>query len=199
MSQVKWYWAVSCDNTVANPFAANQGDLGAYKESELDSCKRIIDWPVTAWVRASGIEHDGVPDDVLQTLLGLPIYSSRMGSALDLAGIHGIQYLPLRVLRPTDARVEGFWIANILNCAKALHWERSKYELFPDDYFLPQRRGQIQALYEVVLLRRALEGYDIVRLQEYQPFICVSERFVRVFEAGGFTGYSFHERAVVDG
>ena len=32
---------------------------------------------------------------MLQTCLSVPIYSSRLGSSLDQAGITGIQYLPI--------------------------------------------------------------------------------------------------------
>ncbi len=192
---MNWYSIISCDNTVQNPFVADLGDLGPHEEFQLRSCAEIRDWPGAAWVRASDCVHDGDPDDVLQTLLDLPIYSARLQSAIEAAHIGGIQFLPLRVLRPSGTEVEGYCIANILNCVRALDLHRSDFDRFPNDYFLPQRRGQIRALRKAVLERDALSGHDIIRLSEYKVAVYVSQHFVNAFEEDGFSGYSFRRVA----
>lgn len=81
----------------------------------------------------------------------------------------------------------------MLNCAEALDRKLSRYDVFPDDYFLPQRRGQIGVINMPVLMRSALIGFDIIRLAPYTAPIYVSERFVRACEGIDCTGFSFHE------
>jgi hypothetical protein len=89
--------------------------------------------------------------------------------------------------------IDGFSIANVLNCADALDRRLSNFDVFPDDYFLPQRRGQIRAIKKPVLMRGALIAFHIIRLAQYKAPIYVSERFVRAFEFIDCTGFSFHE------
>jgi hypothetical protein len=193
MSSIRrWYWAVSCDNTVFDPFVGDLGDLGQ-EDGDFSACKLITKWPDDAWVRASSAESDGEPDDVLQTLFALPIFSCRLRSALDQHRITGVQYLPLRVIGFDGREIDGFTVANILNCVDGLDLSRSKYGVFPADYFLAACQGQVRSIEKPVLIRTALQDFDIVRLEPYKPPIYVSERFVQVFEHGGFTGYSFHE------
>ena len=189
---MKWYWTVSCDNTVATPFVGDQGDLGL-DESLLRTGRLVETWPGTAWVRAHSQQQDGEPDDVLQTLFALPIFSARLRTALQHAGIEGVEYLPIRVYRPNGDAIFGFSIANILSCVEALDLRLSDFQRLPDDYFLPERRGWIRSISKPVLVRSVLEGLDVIRLSCFPPSVYVSERFVRVFEDGRFTGYSFHE------
>lgn len=185
-----WYEILPCDNTVPVPFVGDEGELGL-DESELLAGRPVRPVPELMWVRASRKERDGQPDDALQTLFGLPIYSSRLRGALQQAQINGIEYLPIRVLHPDGRSIEGFSVANILNCIQALDMERSEYRLFPEDDEFPVRRGRMRTLNKVVLIDAALKGVDIIRLSKYRWPIFVSQRFVDVFESGGFTGYSF--------
>lgn len=189
----KWFWPIRCDNTVENPYVADAADLMGHEEDELNSGKSVAGWDPRACVRASKSEDDGDPDDVLQTLLDPPIYSMRLRRALEKAGITGIQYLPIHVVRPDGTEIEGFCVANILNLVPALDLEMSEYVVYPDDYFLPERVGQVRSIHKTVLRRSALAGLSIVRLVEFDVDYYVSERFKAVFEEGGFTGYSFSE------
>lgn len=195
---MKWYWPVGCDNTVKNPFVSDSGDLRGFEYWDFAKGKDIEPWDDTTWIKASAPENDGDPDDVLQNHLGLEIYSLRLRDTLINSGITAIQYLPIRVLRPDDRLLSGFAIANILNVVSALDPAKSIVERYPEDYFLPDRRGNIRSLRKVSLKQENLDRYDIVRLKEYEVNIYVSERFKNAFEFGGFTGYSFHEVDVSD-
>jgi hypothetical protein len=188
---------VGCSNTLPNALVAEEGDVGDF-EDEVDIAREIEGWPGSGWVRVGPKGQDGDPDDVLQTCFPFPIYSPRLCKSLEEGGIAGIQYLPIRVIRRSGDALVGFCIANILNCVAALDMERSIIQRFPQDDFLPQRRGRVRAIKGPVLLRAALAPYDIIRLEGYTPPIYVSERFVRIFEAGGFTGYSFREITISD-
>lgn len=190
---MKWFWVVDCDNTVKNPFVADSEDLKGVNEWDLCIGKSMRDWDAAAWFQAKKPKNDGNPDDILQNALGLPIYSARLQNALKKSGVRGIQYLPIKVLRPNGSLIDGFAIANILNLIPALDLEKSDYDLFPNDYFLPERRGQFRAIRKAVLRRASLSEHDIIRLKEFELNIYVSERFKKVFEEGKFTGYSFHE------
>lgn len=192
----RWYLAVSCDNTVPNPLIVDMADLGIAPE-RLDAGKQVEDWTAFAWMRASRPENDGTPDDVLQNHLGLPVYSARLRNALERAGIRGVQYLPVKVLRPAGEIIDGYCIANIVERRAALDFARSDYDVFPDDYFLPERRGKVRGIRRVTLRAEKLEGCEIFKLDEFAPSIYMSESFKTTFEAGGFTGYSFREVSVI--
>lgn len=187
-----WYWVVSCDNTVDDPLVTDSAELGVDPE-RLDVGHLVEGWSELAWLRANKFENDGVPDDVLQNHLGLPIFSARLRAALEGAGVVGIQYLPVRLIRPNGQEITGFSIANIVERRRALDRARSDYDVFPDDYFLADRRGGVRGIRQAVLCVDALAGCDVARLDEFPSSVYVSERFKNVFEAGGFTGYSFRE------
>jgi hypothetical protein len=195
---MKWYDPTECDNT-ADPFVADVVDLcGVNPERLWTISEPLTNWDATAFVQASDPAHDGDPDDVLQTCLGMPIYSARLRKKLSEAGVAGVQYLPIRVLRPTGEGVRGdFAIANILTAAPVLDLERSEVSRRPDDYFLEHRRGSISGVRRPVLRRSVLEGHDILRPSEWRVAYYVSERFRNVFWHG-FTGCSFREVELSD-
>jgi hypothetical protein len=189
---MRWYWAVDCDNTVDEPYVSDSGDLIGLEEWRFWDGEPVSNWNTSAWLKTSTWQRDGVPDDVLQTHFNVPVYSFRLRNALEQAQVKGIQYLPIRVLRANDSEISGFWIANILNKVAALDLKLSDYERFPADYFVPRDRGEISSLRRTVLKESAVEGYDVIRLAEFQVRVHVSERFKKAFEHAGCTGYSFH-------
>lgn len=195
---MKWYWAIDNDNAVANPYVAGTGDLMGVEGWELWSGKPISNWNEASWIKAETAEDDGDPDDALQDYLSPPIYSPRLRQALEAAGIGGIQWLPLHVLRPDGTEIPGYAIANIVNLVEgALDLERSDYDVYPPDYFLHERVGKVRGLRIPVLRAEKLQGLDIIRLAEYEAPFYVSERFKDTFEKAGCTGHSFREVEVV--
>lgn len=193
----KWFSTVACDRTVADPYVADAGDIGV-EDWELRQGKSVADWS-PGWIRASTPDHDGEADDVLQSHLGLPIYSARLRAALRESGIEDIQYLPLRVLRSDGRGINGFSIANITTVRDALDRERSDYSTFGGDYVIARRRGDISDVRTSVLMARQLTGCDVFRLQGFLPAYYVSERFRDVFERHRFTGYSFRQTMLSEG
>ncbi|MFP5245261.1 MAG: imm11 family protein, partial [Thermoanaerobaculia bacterium] len=184
-------------NTVDDPFVADEGDLFDVEDWMLAEGVSITNWNSASWVKATKVENDGDPDDVLQTYMALlPIYSSRLRRELEAAGVSGIQYLPIRVLRPDDSEIPGYAIANVVNKIAALDFERSRYTLFPADWIIEERRGDVWTIERPVLLASALGGHHIIRLEEHTSSLFVSEHFKQVFEDGGFSGYSFREVAL---
>src|SRR5436190_23647045 len=103
----KWFWVVGCDNTTDDPFVGDEAELGC-DDAELRTGGKIDSWPGTAFVKATRPENDREPDDVLQSCLNLPIYSLGLRTALDANGVTGIQYLPIRVIRPCGELIPGF-------------------------------------------------------------------------------------------
>jgi hypothetical protein len=91
----RWFWTVGCDNTVADPFVADAAELEC-DDAELRTGRAVVGWPPTPFVKATVCGSDGDPDDVLQTCLSVPIYSSRLRSSLEETGMGGLQYLPSR-------------------------------------------------------------------------------------------------------
>lgn len=189
---MKWFWTISCDNTVDDSLVVDSADLGISPE-EISFGKEINDWSELARMSATKQENDGVPDDALQNHLGLPVYSPRLRATLEAGEVRGIQYLPIRLFRPNGQEISGFSIANIVERREALDRSQSDYDVFPDDYFLPDRRGNVRGIRRAVLRERALAGCDIARLAEFPASIYVSERFKTNFETAGCTGYTFRE------
>ena len=114
-----WYNPVEFEHTVARPLVVGTADLRGVAPAALRRGQRLDTWDPAAWVQARTPAHDGQPDDVLQEHLGLPIYSPRLRSALNGAGIAGIQYLQVEV-RASDGTPEAvFFIANVLNVVAA--------------------------------------------------------------------------------
>jgi hypothetical protein len=187
---MNWYDPIACDHTVADPLVAYRGDLKGLEDWELSEGRPVDSWSAEAWVGASTQENDGDPDDVLQTYLGVPIYSQRLRQALEDGGIGGIQYLPIHVYLSDGTEVPGFSVANV-TAVPALDIEHSEFVRYGDDYFLEQRRGQIRSLVRPVLRASVIVERDVVRLEEYKSALYVSPLFKSVFEEGGFTGYSF--------
>lgn len=195
---MKWYHVIRHDNAVANPYVAGKGDLIGVDPEDLWSGIPVTTWNEAAWIKAETVEDDGDPDDALQSYLRPPIYSARLRQALEATGIGGIQYLPLHALRPDGTEIPGYAIANIVNLVEgALDLERSDYDVYPPDYFLPERVGRVRGLRIPVLRADKLKGLDIVRLAEYVVSFYVSERFKDAFEKAGCTGHSFREVDVV--
>ena len=190
---MRWYWAINCSNTVDEPFVSDADDLKGFQDWQLWKGKPIENWRQDAWIRCTDPECDGDPDDVLQTHLGIPIYSFRLQKIIREAGFPGIQFLPIRVLRRDGTEIPGFAVANIVNLLSAMDMEKSEYDVFEEDDPVPERHGRVSGVYKMVLKGVALTGYDIVRVKEFPPSEYVSERFKLQFEAANCTGYSFQE------
>lgn len=197
---MKWYHVIRYGNPVANPYVADEGDLMGVDEEDLWGGTPINNWNVKAWIKASTPDRDGEPDDTLQSYLHPPIYSTRLRKVLEAAGITGIQWLPLHVMRSDGTEIPGYSIANIVNLVEgALDLERSDYDVYPPDYFLPERVGKVRGIRIPVLRAEKLKGLDIVRLAEAKAAFYVSERFKVAFEQAHCTGHSFNGVEVVEG
>jgi hypothetical protein len=186
-----WYKLLQIYDAEGQPYVSSRDDLHGWEEWQLSQGKPIERWDNGAWIKCIENETDGVPDDGLWNHLVLPIFSSRVQRALADAKIEGIQYLPIRVLRPDDSEYFGYAIANILNLPEALDREKSDFDVFPEDYFLPDRRGLISGIRKTVLRKKPLHEFHIIRLKEFDVAVFVSQHFVDVYEENKFTGYSF--------
>jgi hypothetical protein len=182
---MNWYWVIDCDNSVDDPLVADEVELHGIDESILDSGIPLTDWNPEVTFYASSPKWDGEPDDVLQNALGAPVYSPRLQDALNLAGIEGIQYLPVRVCHADGVEVPGYALANIINLVACLDWEKAEYRRWKG------RPGQVRSITHLVVKGDALRGYDIVRMKEFPVKILASQKFVDVFLRNRFTGYSF--------
>lgn len=192
---MRWYQPIECDKTVKNPLVCDYSNLEelGYTESDFKIGKFIDNWNENVFVQAREPEDDGDPDDALQTILMLPIFSPRLMEELNKASIEGIQYLPIKVLRPNNECIEGFNLVNIINFVEAFDEENSIFSRFSEDFPNPNVRGQIAGARKYVLKKDKLEGLDIIRLKEFKQAFFVSEKFKKVFVKNKFTGYSFRE------
>src|SRR5690242_9937890 len=93
----KWYEPIEHSNMVSDPLVATEVFLGGIDPWVLRSGHAIQTWDESYWFRVANREEDGDPDDVLQTIQGLPVYSARLRNALERVGVNGFQYLPVNV------------------------------------------------------------------------------------------------------
>ena len=157
----------------------------------LDDGQFVDGWSGEAVMRVRDQRWAGEPDDVLQNYLGLPVYSTRLKQALERQGISGIQYLAIRVVGFDSVELQTYYIANVVELRPALDLATSDFDVFPSDYFLPDRRGKVSGLRRATLLWSHLRNCDVLRLAQYPASIYVSERFKSAFEQEGCSGYSF--------
>lgn len=188
---MRWYDLILGCEAHEQPFVSDRHDLRGRENWQLEQGQPIENWDSGAWIKCTKEETNGPPDDGLWNHLHLPIFSSRMQRALTRGGIDCIQYLPIRVLQPDDGEYSGYAIANIVNLVSALNTDRSDFSLYPNDYFIPARRGQIFSIRKAVLRKDHLNGFHAMRLKEFDVAAYVSQRFVDICEQNRFTGYSF--------
>lgn len=196
---MRWFQPIECDKTVKKPLVCDDSNFKKYnfEEDDFKTGKEILNWPRDIFFRASQKKYDGIPDDALQNAYMIPVYSKKLIDELSNAGIEGIQYLPIRVLNYKEEVQNTFCIANFLNYVEAFDFAKSSYNRFSDDFPNPNVRGAIAGVTKFVLVKERLEGFDIIKLKEYNQSFFVSKKFVDVFEKNNFTGYSFKEVELV--
>jgi hypothetical protein len=195
LNNMKWFKPYECDNTVKNPFVCDYSNIDEYGYSKWDLLKgeAIKDWDDTIIFQSEKRKNDGNPDDVLQNHLGIPIYSERLITALNINNITGIQYLKIKVLRSDNTSMDGFCVINFLNFVEAFDYDKSDYDRFSDDFPNPNVRGKISGVRKFILHKEKLNNFDIIRLKDYDLRYFVSEKFRKIFVDNKFTGYFFEE------
>jgi hypothetical protein len=189
---MKWYWVISCSNVVADPLVTDDDNFDG-NEDEFVRGVPFQRGSKQLRLLVKKPRNDGTPDDALQNHLALPVISSRVQEAFLRNEIQGAEYVPVEVVRPNGLVVPGYSILNVLARRPALDRTRSDYDVYPQDYFLPQRRGQVSGVRVPVLMRSELASTDILRLDEYAHPLYVSERLKNIFEAERFSGWTFRE------
>lgn len=190
-----WFQPIECDKTVKRPLVCNHDNFDEYGFSEDDFKigKNIENWNNDIFMKANEKRYDGNPDDALQNYMMIPIYSERLVMKLKEANVTGIQYLPIKVLRPNNDLIGVFYIANFLNHVEAFDYEKSLYNRFGSDFPNLNVRGQIAGVRKFVLKKERCQDSDIIRLKDYNLRFFVSEKIKTIFEENKFTGYSFRE------
>lgn len=196
---MKWFQPIECDKTVKKPLICDYSNFEEYSYDE-DSFKlgeRINHWNDKIFMKATKKKYDGNPDDALQNAFMIPVYSERLIRELKNASVEGVQYLPIKIYKYNDDCLNGFCIANFINFVEAFDEENSIYNRFSEDFPNPNVRGEIAGVTKFVLKRGVLNGFDVIRLKEYNLRFFVSEKFKSIFEKNNFTGYSFKEIELV--
>jgi hypothetical protein len=187
----EWYEVIECDNAVDDPYISDSGDLCGVEEWQLRNGQPLLKWDPSSWIQCTDENTDGIPDDALQNHLGIPIFSKDLTAIVQDFKLARVQFLPIRVLRNSGDEIPGYSVANILSVSPAMDLSESTYDIFPLDYFLPVRRGQISAVYDMVLRGSCLLGHNLVRVQQFLPALFASGKFKHEFERERLTGYSF--------
>lgn len=198
---MKYYYPIMCGHTVKNPMICGKSNISEFglKDRDFFSARIInkFDGRIKYWVDLES--DDGDPDDVLQTIDMIPIFSERLVIALNAACIEGVQYIPVDVYSFKKTLITGFCIANVVKTVEnAFNYEKSDYTLYPYDHKVEEDRGKMQHIWKYVLNLNAIEeGLDVFRLTsqtenfEWKRKYFVSERFKNVFTKNKFTGFSF--------
>lgn len=192
---MKWYQPIECSNTVKKPLICDLSNLEefGYHEDDFKSGSIIAQWSDSVYMKASLKKYDGDPDDVLQNVYMIPVFSQIIKEALDGEGVCGMQLLPIKIFDINSTFRGVFFIANITNFTDAFDYANSEYNRFDANFPNPNVRGSIAGVTKFVLLKDKLNGLDVIRLKDYNQRFFFSERIVNLFEGHGFTGYSFKE------
>lgn len=177
------------------PTAYNFGRINPHM-GDLDTAVPVACWDANASYRVTEPQFEGRPDDLLWEVLGLPVFSPRLRHGLDRAGINGIQYLPVTLFHLDGTKEEGFSVANVLNLRQALDLEQSWYDPIPEG---KERRRpcSVSGITTAVVRGNALEGVDICRLEEFDVWLLVSQKFKDIYDSLGCTGAEFTPLKVV--
>lgn len=159
----------------------------------------VANWAHTAWLKASSSSNHGSPDDVLQNYLMLPVFSRNLRQRLYAENIGNIQYLPIHLYLSDGRPIDGYCIANVLDCVPALDLQQSRLSRFGPDWaeIDPNKIGHISGVSKPVLKASELLQHDIIRTEEYTQQLFVSARFRKLFLSGRFTGYDFRKVALI--
>jgi len=189
---MKWYWVITSSNTVETPLVTDSDNFFG-REGEFFMGNPFQGSQTPLMLGTSEPQNSGIADDALQNHLALPVLSGSLQHAMIAEGVRGAEFVPVELFRPDRTRVDGYAILNVLHRRDALNRSKSDFDLFPNDYVVPQRRGMIRAIRHPVLDPRSILHTDFLRLNEYPFQLFVSERVRGVFEKGRFTGWSFRE------
>lgn len=166
--------------------------LGVEHAMDLKIGRRCDTWDPQSILFSAKSENDGTPEELLANTLHLPVFSKSLREALGDIGIQDIQYLPIRVARSTGDEIPGYEVANILTRLPALDREHTKLLMEKKEEIDPLTgRAKVTGMWRAALKGVMLEGHDIIRLVEFWPLVCVSERFVNVFTKHRFHGATF--------
>lgn len=202
---MKYYEAFDCGHAVKDPMIciSNLEKLGI-SEEEFKICKSFEHKNKTIQFIVKEKEDDGKPDDVLQNTDILPVFSPRLISALNEAGITGIQYIPVDVVNFKQEKFDGFCIANVMdNISNAFCAEKSICQYYDREDLNTELIGKIDFIWHLAAYSSELNGHDIFRLKFDDRFtapygrIIVSEKFKDIFAKNKFTGFSFSKITLV--
>jgi hypothetical protein len=188
---MKYFWVLF--DWPVDAMVAEIVDFKTAEPEDLTFAQPIHHWDPSSYLKVGPGGQEGAPDDVLQTSVTAPIFSSRLKETLDSSGIGGIQYLPVQVYSGTPGAALGtFYVANVIASFSALNPSRSVFSRYKPDYFIDSRRGKVSGIRTPVLRPSALSsGPAVFRLAEFAPPVFVSERFRDIFKIGRFSGLDF--------
>jgi len=192
---MKWYRPIPCDNTVMNPMVFEKSyieDFG-FTESSFLTGIPVRNWEKHVLYKTDRETKGQTPDTVLQNVNMLPIFSSKLVKTIQENRLIGFQFLPVTIENSDGTFIEDYQIANVINIVEAFNYEHSNYSYWPDDFPNESVRGKMRPARKYVLNKKALKNHNIIRLMEMNCAYFVSEKFKELFEANGFTGYSFVE------
>jgi hypothetical protein len=193
---MKWFNIIRFGNCAEGSLSVGEGEL-----TNTEPWALMAHTPIDAWsiptLRGIDPKENGPPDDTVVNHLGLPIFSPRLQRTLKNEADAKIQYLPVRIVRWSGELLEDFAIANVLDARCALDRSRARFSVFPNDYFLQDRRGKISGIQRIVLIGEALSGAELIRLEEYSATLLCSERIKRIFDDNHFTGWGFEPVEVI--
>jgi hypothetical protein len=193
---MKWY-EMSIETSEGWPpptFYADEKELSGCSRGDFKDGNAIADWNNNSLLCSSSPDTDGDPDDVLDNVMNVLVFSGRFINALRDAHVAtgDIQYLPIHVFRSTGEELPGFAVANVIARVAALDPDRSfMLELDYDKTDALTGKPRVKGIGKTALRSEPLQRHDVIRLLEFFPSVFVSQRFVDVFNKHRFTGAEF--------
>lgn len=205
---MKWYAVTPRMGNMKDSFETTNADFKGFNPRRLYTGTRIEDWPAGV----EFIQEDEEPwsriDDVLMNSYMdirtfhayiFPIYSPRLQTAIETAGIRDFQFLPCRLRDAKGNEVGGgYSVANVLTFRDALDANASKIYYF--DTTLPRLDvvGNIGSIYRAALRLDDLADCHACRVPSEPEKLFVSDLFRRTYRRLKATGVSFKDVLLID-
>lgn len=117
-----------------------------------------------------------------------PLFSSRLKSLVEDAGLTGCEFHPVKVSHVDGTRTDRYWLTNVLKIKGAFDFTRALYT-----YTRRIRGKRLLSVIRPALLGPKTKSRDFLRLAEDLPGVFVSARFVTLYTKNRCSGLRFKE------
>lgn len=139
-------------------------------------------------------EKGNILTDYLENVLGWFVVSTKLKNIIEELDKNAVQFLPINIESLNgDNKLNGYYVANILQVIDAVNWELSDYR----EAYVKKKNITIKYVRKYVFNREAIKDAHIFKIPNKVTPIFVSQRFRNVIENNKITKCQFREIKVI--